>query len=318
MSEFPCKKVKFTENLPADVVEHIFSFSPIKSFLQYRVLSERFKDAKIRSRDLDFSKIYSKRRSQKTVVRIIQDIFNKHEGLEINRFVLILNHLGVENKILTWINTCLGKYVQELELDFSKSRKLLEIPIDFSAIETLTVLKLRWCKFEIPNNSPKGLKLLRTLALMKTKVTKEMIDAIFRNCIHLEALELTQCRMYRTLSINTQNHKKFKSLVVYSMPNIYKIILDAPTLECYKYEGYVRMVDFSKVDALKEAKLHYTRCYDWNYYNPFAMVIANMGVYTRVHVLNTTNIFLEVNIYIFYLVLVNLLNCFFHVSLIVE
>ncbi|ESQ29543.1 hypothetical protein EUTSA_v10024091mg [Eutrema salsugineum] len=286
------KKMRFPEVLSDDLVEHIMStFLPIKSGLQSRGVSKRFRHAEIRSRYLDFSEIYSMRRSQLEVMLIIEDIFGKHKGSQINQLILTLNPIGVEDKILTWIKTCVDKNVQELGLDFSKSKKVIEIPIDFSAIETLTVLELKWCKFKIPDNSPKGLKLLRTLSLMKTKMTKEMIDAIFSNCFHLESLELIKCRMYGTLSINAQNHKKFKSLVVYSMPNLLNVILNAPTLECYKYDGYVIMVDFSKVDALKEAKLHYR----WRYsYNPSALVIANMGAYTGVHVLATTNIFLEI------------------------
>ncbi|CAH2047403.1 unnamed protein product, partial [Thlaspi arvense] len=181
----------------------------------------------------------------------------------------------------------------QLELDFSKSRKVIEIPIDLVAIQTLTVLKLKWCQFEISENSPKGLKLLRTLVLMRTKVTKKTLDAIFNNCIHLETLELINCRMFGVLRINAQNNMKFKLLVVYSMLNLLKIFLDAPTLECYKYDGYVRMIDFSRVNVLKEVKLHYNRSYDRHSCNPLAMVIANMRAFMGVHVLATTNIFLE-------------------------
>uniref|UniRef100_A0A0D3AAP5 F-box/LRR-repeat protein 15/At3g58940/PEG3-like LRR domain-containing protein n=1 Tax=Brassica oleracea var. oleracea TaxID=109376 RepID=A0A0D3AAP5_BRAOL len=270
MSESPNKKIKRTVELPDDLtlelpehlVEYIIStYFPIQYVLQNRVVSKTFREAAIRSRDLDFGRIYSRRRSQSAVVRIIEEIFNQHKGSEINRFVLILNHLGVEDKVLSWVKTCLSKNIQELTLDFSKSKKVMDLCVDFSAIKTLTVLKLRWCKFEIPNNTPKGLRLLRSLALMKSKVTPEMIDAIFSNCFHLET----------------------------QMDNAW----DAPTLECYKYEEFVRILDFSRVDALKEAKLHYIQNYNWRYYDSSNMVLANMVAYTGVHVLSTTNIFLE-------------------------
>ncbi|KAF2544643.1 hypothetical protein F2Q68_00031653, partial [Brassica cretica] len=198
------------------------------------------------------------------------------------------------DKVLSWVKTCLSKNIQELTLDFSKSKKVMDLSVDLSAIEALIVLKLRWCKFEIPNNTPKGLRLLRTLALMKSKVTPEMIDAILSNCIHLETLELTRCITHGVLSINAHNHKRFKELVLYCMPNRLQIILDAPTLECYKYEEFVRILDFSRVDALKEAKLHYIQNYSWRYYDSSYMVLANMVAYTGVHFLSTTNIFLEV------------------------
>ncbi|KAJ4868317.1 putative FBD-associated F-box protein [Raphanus sativus] len=309
MSESPPNKIKrrivelpedFIVELPEHLVEYIISTCfPIQYVLQNRVVSKTFREAAIQSRDLDFGRIYSKRRSQSEVVRIIEDIFNQHKGSEINRFVLILNHLGFEKKVLSWVKTCLRKNIQDLTLDFSKSKKFINLSVDFSAIETLTVLKLRWCNFEIPNNTPKGLRLLRTLALMKSKVTPEMIDAIFSNCIHLETLELTRCKTNGVLSINAQNHKKFKNLVLYSMPNRLQIILDAPTLECYKYEGFVRIVDFSKVDALKEAKLLYIQNYNWRYYDSSNMVLADTGAYTGVHVLSTTNIFLEIKKFTF-------------------
>ncbi|VVA93881.1 unnamed protein product [Arabis nemorensis] len=295
MSESSNKRMKFIKDLPNDLVEHITStFLPIQTVLQNRVVSKTFKDAPIQSRDLDFSGIYSKRRTQLKVVRIIEGIFNQHKGPEIKRFVMSVNHIGLKDKILQWVKTCLRKNIQELVLDFSKAKKVIEISVDFSAIETLTVLKLRWCKFEIPGNSPKGLRLLKTLELMRTKVTKEMIDAIFNNCIHLESLELFNCRMYGVLNINAQHQKKFKLLVVFSMRNLLHIFVDAPTLECFKYGGYVRSVKFSKVDELKEARLHYNRSNSWPYYNSFKRVIDNMEAYTGVHVLATTNIFLEV------------------------
>ncbi|KAG5415306.1 hypothetical protein IGI04_002873 [Brassica rapa subsp. trilocularis] len=308
MSEPKNKKIKRIDELPEDLtvelpehlVEYIIStYFPIQYVLQNRVVSKTFREAAIRSRDLDFGRIYSRRRSQSEVVHIIEEIFNQHKGSEINRFVLILNHIGVEDKVLSWVKTCLSKNIQELMLNFSKSKKVMDLSVDFSAIETLTVLNLRWCKFEIPNNTPKGLRLLRTLALMKSNVTPEMIDAIFSNCIHLETLELTRCITHGVLSINAHNHKKFKELVLYCMPNRLQIILDAPTLECYKYEGFVRILDFSKVDALKEAKLHYIQNYNWRYYDSSNMVLANMVAYTGVHVLSTTNIFLEIKEFTF-------------------
>ncbi|CAH2047883.1 unnamed protein product [Thlaspi arvense] len=291
MSESSDEKIKLTE----DLVEYIISmYHPIKKNIQNRVVSKFFNNAKIRSRDLDFSGIYSVNRSQSAVVRIIEDIFNQHKGSEINRFVLLLNHIGVEDKILSWINMCIDKKIQELILDFSRSKKVMEISIDFSAIETLTVLKLQWCKFEIPtNNTPKGLRLLRSLALMKTKVRQEIIDAIFSNCILLETFELIKCGINGVLRINAQNHKEFKSLVVCSLPKLLHIVVDAPTLEFFKYGGEAKKVYFLKVDALKEAQLYYNRNYNWRYYDLNNVVLVNMKAYTGVNVLTTTNIFLE-------------------------
>lgn len=295
MSEPPNKNMKLTANLAENLLEHIVSvYLPIQSVLTNRSVSRRFREGEIRSRNLDFSGIYSVRRNQSAVVRVVEDVFNQHKGSEINRFVLILNHMGVEDKILSWIKTCLDKNIQELVLDFSKSKKTIEIPVDFSAIETLTALTLRWCKFDIPDNSPKGLKLLKTLSLMKTEIKQDMIDAIFNNCIYLATLELKQCLMRGILSINAHNHQKFKSLAVCSMPKLLEIILDAPTLECYTYEGYVKFFDFSRVVALKEANLHYNRRYNWRYYDASDMVRANMGAHVGVRVFATTNIFLEV------------------------
>ncbi|CAA7047460.1 unnamed protein product [Microthlaspi erraticum] len=285
------KRMSLTRTLPDDIVEHIMSsFLPIKNALKSRLVSKRFRHAPVQSRNLDFSSV---RGTQFKVVRIIEEVFEQHKGVEINRLALNLNHKGVEDKILAWIQTCLNKNIQELELDFSKSKKSLEIPVDFSAVQTLTVLKLRWCKFDIPNNSPTGLKLLRTLALMKTKVKKEMLDAIFVNCIHLEILELVSCQLYGILSINAQGNQKFKTLVMYSNPKIRKFLLNAPTLECFKYDGAVRMVDFSGVNAVKEVNLLYRHTYQRKFDNMYDIAIENMEGYTQVHVLATTQIFLE-------------------------
>ncbi|CAL9237931.1 unnamed protein product [Arabidopsis halleri] len=290
MSESSNKQMKLIKRIHDDLVECILSFLPIQSNLQNRVLSKRFRDTWKQSRDLDFSELFSVRHSQLEAVRIIENIFNQHKGPEINRFVLSLNHIGVEDKILSWISTCLRKNIKELVLDFSRSKKVMEIPVDFSSIETLTVLKVQWCKFEIPDNLPKGLRLLRTLSLMQTELTKEMIDAIFNNCIHLESLELVKCQMYGILSIYAHDHKKFKSLVVSSMPNLLCIALDAPTLESYKYDGYARTIQVLRVNALKEGEFHYNRSKSRH---SSAMMVSSMRAYTTVNVLTTTNILLE-------------------------
>ncbi|CAA7029711.1 unnamed protein product [Microthlaspi erraticum] len=286
--------MKFTANLPENLLEHIVSlYLPIQSALANRSVSKRFNEGEIRSRDLDFSGIYSVRRKQAEVVRAVEDVFNQHNGPDIDRFVLILNHLGVKDKIISWVKTCVEKNIQELVLDFSKSRKTIELPIDFSAVETLTVLTLRWCTFKIPDNSPKGLKLLKRLTLMKTEVKQEMIDAILNNCIYLTTLALEQCYMRGKFSINAHDHKKFKTLAVRSMPKLLEIIMDAPTLEIFFYEGYAKLFDFSRVVALKEVDLHYHGRHCWRYYDASDMVRANMGALLGVRVLATTNIFLE-------------------------
>nr|VDC76648.1 unnamed protein product [Brassica rapa] len=102
MSEPKNKKIKHIDELPEDLtvelpehlVEYIIStYLPIQYVLQNHVVSKTFREAAIRSRDLDFGRIYSRRRSQSEVVHIIEEIFNQHKGSEINRFVLILNHI---------------------------------------------------------------------------------------------------------------------------------------------------------------------------------------------------------------------------------
>ncbi|EOA25307.1 hypothetical protein CARUB_v10018621mg [Capsella rubella] len=277
MAESSNKMMKLTQKIPDDMVEHIISmFLPIKSLLRNRILSKRFVNTNIQSRNLDFSGILSRRRSQLEAVSIIEEVFNKYKGSDIHRFVLLITHLGVEDKIISWINTCFGKNIQEIFLDFSKSKKVMEIPINFSAVETLQDLKLRSCKFEMLENSPKGLRLLRTLSLMRTEVMKETIDAVFSNCIHLESLELIECRMDGLLSIHAQNHKKFKLLILSSIQDLWDIILDAPS-------PY----------TLKEANLHYNRNFSRRYYDPSNLVLNNMNFLTRVFVLTTTTIFLE-------------------------
>ncbi|CAH8256261.1 unnamed protein product [Arabidopsis lyrata] len=291
MSESSNKQIKLLHNLPEELVLRASSFLPIQSLLQNRVVSKLFRHTEIRSLDLDFSEIFSVRHSQLEAINIIQNVFNKHEGSEINRFVLCLKDIGGEEAVTSWIKICIAKKIQELVLDFSKTKDIMETAIDFSAIETLKALHLRWCKFEIPDNSPKGLKLLKTLLLMRTEVTKEMIDAVFRNCINLESLELIQCSMHGLLSILANNHKKFKSLAVTYMPNLMDIVSYAPTLECFKFDGYVMNVIFSRTDSLKETNLQYNR--SRRNYDSSNMVVANMKHYTKVYVLATTNIFLE-------------------------
>ncbi|XP_010431674.1 PREDICTED: FBD-associated F-box protein At1g61320-like [Camelina sativa] len=282
------KITKLTQTIPDDLVEHIISmYLPVQSLLRNP----------IQSRDFDFSGIYSRRRrrSQSEVVSIIEKVFNEYKGSEIDRLVLVINHLGVEDKVISWINTCLDKNIKDIALDFSKSKKVMEIPINFSDLESLQDLKLRSCKFEIPDNTPKGLRLLRMLSLMRCEVKKETIVAIFSNCFHLESLELTECRMDGMLSIQAKDHKKFKSLVLSSMRGLWNIHLDAPSLEIYKYNGYVIPFNFERTYALKDVNLHYNRNFSPSYYDRSFFVVINMRFFINVSVLAATTIFLEVN-----------------------
>ncbi|XP_019083012.1 PREDICTED: FBD-associated F-box protein At1g61320-like [Camelina sativa] len=288
------KITKLTQSIPDDLVEHLISmYLPVQSLLRNRTLSKQFMNTAIQSRNLDFSGIYSRRRRQSEVVSIIEKVFNQYKGSKIERFVLVINHLGVEDKVISWINTCLGKNIKDIVLDFSKSKKVMEIPINFSDLENLQDLKLRSYKFEILDNSPKGLKLLRMLSLMRSELKKETIVAIFSNCFHLESLELTECRMDGMLNIQAQNHKKFKSLVLSSMRGLWNIHLDAPSLEIYKYNGYVIPFNFVRTYALRDTNLHYNRNFSPSYYDSSDLVVHNMSFFTNVSVLATTTIFLE-------------------------
>ncbi|EOA36008.1 hypothetical protein CARUB_v100223631mg, partial [Capsella rubella] len=295
MGESSNKMMKLTQTIPDDIVEHIISmFLPVKSLLRNRILSKRFVSTNIQSRILDFSGIYSRRRSQLEAVSIIEEVINQYKGSDIHRFILVINHLGIEDKIISWINTCLGKNIQEIVLDFSKSKKVMEIPINFSVVETLQHLKLRSCKFDMVDNSPKGLKLLRTLSLMRIEVMKETIDVVFTNCIHLESVELINCLcMDGMLSIHAPDHKKFKSLVLSYIRDLWVISLNAPSLENYQYDGYAIKFNFVSTYTLKEANLHYNRNFSQSYYDPSNLVVNSMNFFTKVFVLTTTTIFLE-------------------------
>lgn len=87
--------------------------------------------------------------------------------------------------------------------------------------------------------------------------------------------------MYGVLSIYAKNHEKFKSLVISSMPNIFHIVLNAPTLNDFKYDGYVMKVMFLRECEVKEDIFFYKR--NRRNYDLSDLLVANMIDYIKVH-----------------------------------
>ena len=70
--------------------------------------------------------------------------------------------------------------------------------------------------------------------------------------------------------------------------------MDAPTLECYKYDGYAKTINVLKVNALEEAEFHYSRS---KRRHSSDTVVDSMLACSAVHALTTTNILLEVQVF---------------------
>ncbi|XP_010533864.1 PREDICTED: putative FBD-associated F-box protein At1g61330 [Tarenaya hassleriana] len=292
MPEETCSKRIATEgessglSVPEDVVQNILSFFPIKNAIKSTLVSKSFRDSWLFCRNLDFSGDFGRRAD---AIDIIKTVFERNQAPEIKRLALTLCYVGVQTQIETWIQWCLDKGLEELELDFLDGVFPMQCSIDFSALQSLTVLKLCLVEFHMPS-SPKGLKFLKSLCLSRILVTEELVASVFKNCRFLENLELVGCHGIRELRINTRNHNRFSSLSIAGCKEMKRILIDAPNLESFTFSGLITLFGFGDVSAVKDLMFHFVTLR--KSLMPFS-AIDLLSHFSNIQVFTISNVFLE-------------------------
>ncbi|KAK3188110.1 hypothetical protein Dsin_027671 [Dipteronia sinensis] len=129
------------------------------------------------------------------------------------------------------------KKVEEAELNFLNATPQFEISPEFFNIESLKIVKLYFCVVDLPPLL-KGSAFLKTLVLKKSViVTPTFINTIFKHCMLLEYLDITQSRGLNELKILAENLKKFKVLKIGDCPNLVEIEIVSLTLRSFHYCG---------------------------------------------------------------------------------
>lgn len=118
--------------------------------------------------------------------------------------------------------------------------------------ESLTLLSLKYCDFEIPSDF-KNLRFLETLSLKCVNITDDMIVDVIDSCPFLEKLEMRQCLELRSIKISRED-LRLKSLIVVDCCEAYEIDIFAPNLLSFYFNGgFLRTYLFRNVSSLSDA-----------------------------------------------------------------
>ncbi|KAK9267894.1 hypothetical protein L1049_010331 [Liquidambar formosana] len=279
-------------NVSLDVLEHIFSYFPIKNAVRMGLLCTRLKKSWLYNRNFYFGRDFARGRVRGEIINIVSRIFSVHRGETIRCLRLYIEPAGVETIVECWIKKAIDKHLEELDLDFSLGLSPFKLSAEFLDIESLTVLKLCFCELDLdlPLNL-NGLRFLGTLALRNVSLTEELIENLFGYCMNLEVLELILCDRINLLNIFAEDHRRFKVLKVGECEDIFRIDIYAPTLCSFYYCGNVSYIHFySSTLQLKDAVLHFMPTRGYLLHLHMRNVILNL-VHVTVLTMNST--FLE-------------------------
>ncbi|XP_048141685.1 putative FBD-associated F-box protein At1g61330 isoform X2 [Rhodamnia argentea] len=244
-------------DLPDDVLERIFTLLPIRQAVRAGVVSTRFKQVWLFSRNLHFGRWFTTHKGILEAISIIDHVFRAHAGPQIQSFKLYIDPTDIEPMVRKWIEISISKGVEELELNFIAARiDPFLLSRDLIDVESLRVLKLTFCEIDFPPDL-NSLHLLDTLILKKVEITSEMIETLILNCTLLETLELVHCDAIHQLTLSAQNHKRLKVFKLGDCSDLSLVEIDAPSLRSFHFYGQVPLFLFEDISQLKDAVINF-------------------------------------------------------------
>ncbi|KAK7327968.1 hypothetical protein VNO77_22062 [Canavalia gladiata] len=238
-------------NLPHDLLENVFSFLPIREAIEASMVSTRFKKSWHLNRKFNFGKDFSLRFSREDLIAVVDGLFNSHRGEHIQTFQLQIDPLGAEEFLDKWLEICIQKGIEELDLYFFQSGYSLSA--DFvDNLKALRTLKLVHCDFQLPPVM-NSMRFLSTLVLWQLNLTEDKLDTLIRYCKLLATLDLFRCSGIRHASICASSHRFFKLLKITCCSDLRGIMVEAPSLRSIFYYGHIPTIKFGSRVALHEA-----------------------------------------------------------------
>ncbi|KAJ8755996.1 hypothetical protein K2173_024541 [Erythroxylum novogranatense] len=243
-------------HLPDELVEHIFSFLPVKYARELGVVAKRFRKTWVLSRNLCFELIFVRDDELSRFITFVDRIIKSHSGPKIDSLRLNFDPFEREGLICEWLKVAIEKGVEELDLDFFTDVPF-QLPLELIDVESLKTLKLTFCQVSYP---PKlsGLTRLSTIVLRRMYVNSRLIDALFSTCFLLGALDLINCIGIERLKVFALEQKGFRTLKVVSCKDIVEIEIDSPSLRAFQYYGGVCFFKFTDICNLKDVILYAT------------------------------------------------------------
>ncbi|XP_026442025.1 F-box/FBD/LRR-repeat protein At2g26030-like [Papaver somniferum] len=228
--------------LPEPLIQHIFSFLPIKSVVSTSVLSTKWRYYWKSTPSIDLREW----RSPDTSIGIYQEEVNRFMGFvdrllsnrqdvhspSIQKFGLYFDTYFDISRVKGWISTVLRHKVEELAL---MDRKHIVFPPCLFTCESLTVLEIYIRSLELPEsvNFPK-LKILRLNVSLFDDIDEQMIQKLLSSSPILEELSLDVriCKI-PYLSICGPNLKRL--FINGPLCWDFNIHINAPNLQSFRY-----------------------------------------------------------------------------------
>ncbi|XP_020272834.1 putative F-box/LRR-repeat protein At3g18150 [Asparagus officinalis] len=162
-----------------------------------------------------------------------------------------------QSNTVSWIEYAISNEVEELYLDFCQGFKqegTFQIPNGLLQGDSLTVLNLKYCKFDQPVGF-RRLKFLETVSLKYVDATDDMVLDVISNCPFLERLDLRQCFELRSIKVSGSN-LRLKSLVVVNCWKLDEIEIFAPNLRSFHFNGvFLKSYVFGEISLLSDAMM---------------------------------------------------------------
>ncbi|KAK7412273.1 hypothetical protein VNO78_03725 [Psophocarpus tetragonolobus] len=240
------------QNLPPEMLDHIFSLLPIKEAARQCVLASRFRMSKHFNRKFLFGGEF-KGRSRDFVTQLIDDLLDTHKGPQIDSFQLRIDPLGLQHFLDKWLQICLRKNIKHLDLHFNHPHYTLTA--DFlNHLNQLTTLRLIHCNLHLPLELH-SMANLTTLLLCHVSLTDAPFHTLLHRCTKLGTIHLNNCPGLSSLHIHSTCLKVLKLVHCIKLE---VVAVHCPTLRSLHYSGHVpRVITFAGATHIDEAFLDF-------------------------------------------------------------
>ena len=240
----------FISPLPRDIIHAIFSFLPLKHAVKTSILSTLWKSIWIPihlNLDVhDLDQVVS-HEFCKEVTRIIATILMSCNGPQKLYLGVLPKSEKVNLKLKNeWILMATMVEEKELHLNFTEGNLR-----DFNLI--LDMKNPNHENHFINTSTFASLKILHLRSI--THLAKNMVEALFSNCQHLEALKLVKCNGLQRLDLRGGIH--FESFEMVDCPEVININLSAPNLRSFRYHGVLPCIQIEETSSLTSALLDF-------------------------------------------------------------
>jgi len=283
-----------SNNLPEDIVQSIFTFLPIKNaIVTASTVSRRYKRSWRHNRKFLFGRDFYLQYRLLGMTSIVDHLFNCHKGNEIKTFQLHIDPIGIEGLINRWLQICIQKDIEDLELHLYRFGFTVEFCV-FNTLHKLKTLKLIQCVIQLPE-VPIGLQFLQTLSLCNIHVSENMIDMLIGHCKMLNSVDLICCFTIKKLNLIARENKHFEKLRIIGCRDLENIEINSPTLRSIFYHGKFLTIRIVQGMQLYEALFQFTPSKNYMWCAELEALVKELY---HVSILTTTPQLIEVYIFI--------------------